>query len=296
MQPSERVAGSIYDLGYRTYDGARLGRHYAILSLFTYSLRSAFGLGRRTSSKIIPFALAALVFIPAAIQLGIAAVVSGEVEIIRHDSYYGYVQVILALFCAAVAPEMVSRDQRQSTLSLYFSRALNRTDYAMAKWGALCAAMLVLTLGPQLLLFAGRALAADSLSTFVTDNGTDIVPIVVSASLLSALFAGIGIAIASQTGRRAYGTISILVAFIVPFTVAGIVAQIGSRPIGAIGVLLSPQDVYRGLTLWIFSRSPGPDGTLGQVDLAGWVYFAATIAYIAVCGAIIFRRYERIAA
>jgi ABC-2 type transport system permease protein len=67
MSQFEGHTGNIYDLGYRTYDGARLGRRYAIQSLFTYSLRSAFGLGRRTTSKIIPLALASFVFIPAAI-------------------------------------------------------------------------------------------------------------------------------------------------------------------------------------------------------------------------------------
>ena len=52
-------AGAIYDLGYRRYDGFRLGRRSSMLALFTQGLRSAFGLGRRPASKIAPFALAA---------------------------------------------------------------------------------------------------------------------------------------------------------------------------------------------------------------------------------------------
>ena len=42
-------AGSIYDLGYRRYDGVRLGRRHSVLSLYFYTLRGAFGLGRRST-------------------------------------------------------------------------------------------------------------------------------------------------------------------------------------------------------------------------------------------------------
>ena len=57
MPPRSEGAGSIYDLGYRRYDGERLGRRHSVLALYLYSLRWAFGLGRRTSSKIIPVAI-----------------------------------------------------------------------------------------------------------------------------------------------------------------------------------------------------------------------------------------------
>ena len=53
-----------------------------------------------------------------------------DVEIFKHEDYFGYVQIVLVLFCAAVAPELV-RDQRNRMISLYFSRALSRVDYAL---------------------------------------------------------------------------------------------------------------------------------------------------------------------
>src|SRR5829696_10104864 len=88
MQPSEARAGSIYDLGYRNYEGARLGRQHAITSLYLYTLRGAFGLGRRTSSKIIPVIITIIAFIPAAAQLAIAAIVSDDIDIITPQSYF----------------------------------------------------------------------------------------------------------------------------------------------------------------------------------------------------------------
>ena len=48
-------AGSIYDLGYRHYEGKRRGRGYAIWSLYVESLRSVWGFGRPTRAKAAPF-------------------------------------------------------------------------------------------------------------------------------------------------------------------------------------------------------------------------------------------------
>ena len=69
-EPAESAAGSIYDLGYRHYEGARLGRRHAVLSLYIHSLRGVFGFGRHTSSKIIPIGLTIVALLPAVIQLG----------------------------------------------------------------------------------------------------------------------------------------------------------------------------------------------------------------------------------
>src|SRR5690606_31386867 len=101
-QPSpERAAGNIYDLGYRTYDGVRLGRLHASRAIYLQSLRAAFGLGRRTAAKIIPVTLVVLAMFPAVVQLGVASLLN-DVEVVRLEEYNEYIQVILALFVAAV--------------------------------------------------------------------------------------------------------------------------------------------------------------------------------------------------
>ena len=53
----------------------------------------------------------------------------------------GVIAVFVMLFCAAQAPELFGRDQRYGVLPLYFSRALARTDYAIARpegWSPAC--------------------------------------------------------------------------------------------------------------------------------------------------------------
>ena len=53
-------AGEIHDIGYRHYDGPRLGAGYIQRSLFLETLRGTYGLGRAARSKIVPFALLAV--------------------------------------------------------------------------------------------------------------------------------------------------------------------------------------------------------------------------------------------
>src|SRR6476619_2107052 len=57
--------GEIHDIGYRHYDGPRLGAAYIRRSLFIETLRGAYGLGRSAKSKIVPIGLLALIALPA---------------------------------------------------------------------------------------------------------------------------------------------------------------------------------------------------------------------------------------
>lgn len=295
MQPQSDAVGSIYDLGYRRYEGVRLGRRHAFLALYLYTLRGAFGLGRRTSSKIIPVIITFIAFIPALIQLGIAAIASGVVDIITPDNYYGYVQVAVALFCAAGAPEIVGRDQRTRTLSLYFSRALRRSDYALAKLAAFTTALLLLTLVPQAVLFLGNTLATNDTATFLRDNWTEIPRIVASGLLIAALMSSVSLAIACQTPRRSYATVAVIALFLVTTPLAAIfVHETGTW--GHYAILFSPFDLLNGTTRAIFDVTPDSGSSLDVADLPALLYPVVTAGFTLLAAGLVLRRYERIAA
>jgi len=292
------AASSIYDLGYRHYDGARTGRRGTFATLYTASVRSAFGFGRRTSSKIIPFSLAIIAFIPAFIQVGIGAITSGldaDIEFFEHSDYFGYVQLVLILFCAAVAPELVGRDQRNRMLSLYFSRALSRVDYALARFAALTSVMLVLTLGPQLLLYIGNGMAADDLSGYIADRWDLIFPILGGSILLSAMIASVGLVLASYVPRRAYATALIVGVFVLTFTFAAILMETLDPEVAQYALLLSPA-VWDGAIFWLFRVDAPSDNVVADASFGGWVYFAAGVVTIAVALGLTVRRFQRIQA
>ena len=294
---SERAgSSSIYDLGYRHYDGVRIGRRGTLLTLYVHSMRSAFGLGRRTSSKVFPFGLAILAFVPAIIQLGVGAVVSGfdqHVDLFKHEDYFSYVRIILVLFCAAVAPELAGRDQRNRTLSLYFSRAVSRFDYTFAKFAALTSAMLVLTLGPQLLLFIGNGMANDDLAGYIADSWDLVFPIVVGSLLISSVIAAVGLCIAAYLPRRAYSTAAIVGVFVLTLSAAHILMETIDTAFARYALLFSPV-AWEGAILWLFGVDPGSTNVLFDASLGGWVYFVAVLAVTAVGFALTLRRFMRV--
>jgi len=289
------AAGSIYDLGYRRYQGVRLGRRHAVWALYLHSLRSVFGIGRSFWAKAASFGVLAIALVPAVVQLGIAAVAPRDIDVVPPEDYYAIIEPLLAVFCAIAAPELAARDQRTKTLSLYFSRAIQRQDYALAKLLALTTGMLVITAVPQLLMFTGNASAADTIG-YLRDHRWDPPAILASALLLSCLVASIGLAIAAQTDRRSYSTVGILAAFILVSSMAAAVFAAAENDTGRLALLVSPFHLARGATLWIFAAAPGPASQLDRAGFPGGVYFLAALAVTALMIALVIRRYQRIPA
>ena len=296
--------GSIYDLGYRGYEGPRLGRSHAIRSLFLHSLRSTYGIGRGAKAKIAPLALGAMAVVPAVAFVGILALAArlGEsaAEMLEEGSGFGYasyfntMSTFVVLFCAAQAPELFGRDQRHGILSLYFARALRRSDYTLARMAGFVAALLILQLFPQTVLFLGRVLLAPDVAAAISDDLPSIPPILVQAVLSSFLLGGLSMAISAFTPRRAYATAGIIALFVIPAIVASVVAGIGSSDIGNILFLTSPTSVLDGTNAALFGTDLGSEFFF--LDLPEWAYFAAAVAGIVGSIGITLRRFARITA
>ena len=291
---TEPRAGAIHDLGYRRYEGARLGRRHAIVSLYVHGLRSAFGLGRRARAKIFPVGLIIFAIFPAFIQVAFGALASEDLEVFRAEDYYGYINLALAVFVAVAAPELLGRDQRHQTLPLYFSRAFSRHDYALARLAAMVTAMFALTLLPQALLFVGNALVVDDFGGYFRDEWRQVGPIVASGLLASAFFAAIGMTIATLVQRSMYAIISILGLFVVLSLALGpLLVNFVDNLAGRLGVFLSPFAVMDGFTRWFFGAGLDDDPLAATADFAGGAYFLWALALTALGGAFVVRRYGR---
>jgi ABC-2 type transport system permease protein len=216
---------------------------------------------------------------------------------VAHDEYYGIIGPLLAIFCAVVAPDLLGRDQRDQTLSLYFSRALRREDYTLAKYAALVTSMLAVTMVPQLLMFAGNASAGDALD-YLKDNWEDLPGIVGSALILSCLVSGIGVAVAAYLPRRAYATVAIAAVFLLVSGVAGVFFESAGAETGKYAILLSPFHVGEGLTYWFFGTAPSVEENdqLAEAGIRGLVYVLDAVFFSLVLVTLVIRRYRRIAA
>ena len=292
---AEQPAGNIYDLGYQPYDGPRLGRRHAVYSLYIYSLRNIFGLGRSMLSKAFPLGLALIAAVPALIQLAIAAIVPLEFDFIRPEDYFEFIQIILALFCAVVAPEIVGRDQRNRTLPLYFSRALSRADYVSAKWGALTVALVLVLAIPQIILILGNAVATSDLLDYLSGNLDMVLPILASSVIVALMMGSVSLAIASQTSKRAFATGAVLAYFVIFTALGAILVETTTGDVQRYLIFISPVNVLDGCVRWIFDAPSVFDSDLAQVDLPGVSYFIAALAYTGVSLAVLYRRFLRLA-
>jgi ABC-2 type transport system permease protein len=293
----ESATGAIYDLGYRGYDGPRLGRPAAVATLFWASLRAAYGLKRSGRAKIVPWGLAAFLVAPAGVSVAVAALAPGAPSAFTYDDYLWNLRILLAIFIAAQAPELVSSDQRHRVLSLYFSHALERADYALAKLGALAAAVFGLALAPMLVLFVGRVLlAADVVDAF--GDELENVPQVVIAPLLYAIpLAALSLAIAAFTPRRAYATGAIIAVFIVGAAIAGILGDaITSGPLGDLSQLLNPMVPIDGTRDWLIGASIIGDSPVRGTGFPLYLFGLEWLAIALVGTVAIVWRYRRLAA
>lgn len=302
--PTVGRGGSIYDLGYRGYEGPRLGRRAAIVALFTHSLRTAYGLGRSTRSKVMPVGLVLLAILPSLLALGIIALIAqvgpaGEaveaISPIRYSTLFPFIAVLVFLFCASQAPELFGRDQRAGVLPLYFSRATSRLDYAAARTLGLFVSVLVLVFAPQALLLVGRVLvAADPVEGLLEE--LPAVPATVAVGLIVVLVVGsISAATAALTPRRSYATVAIIGIFLIPNIAAALLVELETGLLGQLAILVSPADILDGVNAFLFgvaSDNPAVDGA----GLDGWVFLVAAFAWTVGSLAVLARRYQRIEA
>ncbi|MEU6121066.1 ABC transporter permease subunit [Streptomyces sp. NPDC047123] len=284
----------IHNIGYRTYDGPRLGRAYARRSLFSQSLRGAYGLGRSAKSKVLPMILFAVMCVPAAIMVAVAVATKADDLPVDYTRYAIFLQAVISLFLAAQAPQTVSRDLRFKTVPLYFSRPIERGDYVLAKYAAMSSALFVLTAAPVLVLYIGALLAkldfADQTKGFAQG--------LVSVALLSLLFAGIALVISAVTPRRGFGIAAVIAVLTITYgavsTIQAIAYDQGSTDAIAWLGLFSPITLIDGVQtafLGATSSFPGGDGPSTGV---GVVYLLVVLGLIAGCYGALMRRYRKV--
>jgi ABC-2 type transport system permease protein len=289
------ASGAIYDLGYRRYEGVRLGRGHAVSTLFWSSLRAAFGMGRSGRAKIVPWGLALFAIVPALVAVAIVALVGEGISPFSYDNYLWQVQITFALFVAAQAPELVNGDMRHRVLALYFSHPLERLDYAGAKLSALAAAMLLMAIIPQLVIFFGNVLTSDDVVAGFIDELTALPQIIGTSLLYAVTLAVIGIAIAAFTPRRAYATGAIIAFFLVTGATSTILGEAARGSISDLAPLIDPFALIDGTRDWLLGGSID-DSPVSSSSVALPVYGAVLAGLVVIGLAVIAWRYRRVEA
>jgi ABC-2 type transport system permease protein len=280
--------GEIFDRGYRHYDGPRLGQAQAIWALARYSMARSLGMRRPWTAKIIPMVLYAAVSIPVLIAIGIRAFFPAF-EFLAYPEFFGAIFLLVGIFVALIAPEMMSSDRHDRLLPLYFSRPIGRSSYVLAKLLATGLLTLSMSLLPAVVLWLGNGLLATEPVTALRAGLGDLGRIVVAGTMIAFYLGSIGLLISSFTGRKSVAVGVIILGFVLSESLA----------IALIEAFRDQPDLLR----WAFAISPSRTiatlvGQLfGEPDIGADVPLNSALlvmaAVIAICCAVMFAWYQR---
>jgi ABC-2 type transport system permease protein len=301
------AGGVIHDIGYQRYEGPRLGRFQIAQALCWHSLRSAFGIRRGAKAKIVPVMAFVIMCAPAVVNAVVMALNPGRPRLVAYDTYVIALRVILMLvFIAAQAPELMARDLRSKVLPLYFARPIRRSDYPLAKYAAFTLACLAMIDIPVLLLYIGTIFEVHGGSAIWAQT-KGLIPGLLVGLMWAVVLAAIGLALASVSGRRAFSTGAVAIFLFLTYTLAHVLTKIaqsgGGGPGGPFGGgnsgtsaaahlfgLISPYTVLDGVRQWLGGTSPGDVANPGSYGIA---YGIMLLVFLGVSLLALFARYAK---
>ena len=285
-------AGAIHDIGYRHYDGPRLGASYIRLSLFVETLRSAYGLGRSARSKVMPFLLLAVMVLPAVVMGIVTGYFGAPTLPVRYTEYILMLQIPVTIFLGSQTPAVMSRDLRFRVAPLYFSRPLSRQQYVEAKYAGMAVALFILMGLPITLLLGGALLAELPLG----EQLPDYLRAMAGAAIYAVVLAGVGLVVAAMTPRRGLGVAAVVGVLLVlsgiQIAVSEMALEFGNDTFLGYTGLISPYTLVDGVVAGALgadsSIGQGPPGAVGAA-----VFVAVTVLLVAGCYAALVVRYRK---
>ena len=314
----------VFDLGYQRYTGLRQGRNRARWSLFVNGVRTLLGIGRGGKSKILPILFFISAMTPAVVFVVLLAFIGDLVEAAEAGDfipgpadYYGIVAVVLVLFGAIMAPELLGPDRRDNVLPLYLVRPLSTLDYLGMRLAALAAIVLVLVYSGQALLMAGLMLTADVPLDYLRDNWEDIPRILLMGAVITLFISLATLAVSAYVTRRAFAAAVIIVIYIMVSTVIsgltfaenctnteagfGDEFRLDGRDcdyiIGDLApyvALLNLSEATDGINALVFDLPAQSPSTIALEELPDWAPIGMYLFWTALPAAALWNRYRRL--
>lgn len=293
-------AAVIVDRGYRHWDGERHGGRTIRWAVSVDALRRAFGLGRRARAKIFPWGLLAVGVMLALVITGLY-VAAGTIglpaevlpELPDHRDLFSWFGAIALLFVAVVGPSFLVPDRRHGTLALTLSRPLGVIDYLRGKATAFALVVLSLQLLPQLVLWIGRGVVADSPASWLAESWPVLwqAPVVATVTLLAqgSLLA----LVTTWVNRTGVAAAAFLGTWAVLTPILGELSRLdlpGFRLLALLNLPEHPEVIAN----WVFDQ---PQGSFALLDagFGPWASVTAVVVLTAVAATITVRRYRSLA-
>jgi ABC-2 type transport system permease protein len=283
----------IHDIGFRHYDGPRLGRGWAFRSLLLETLRGAFGLGRPAKVKAMPWLLTGFMVLPAFIMVAVTIFTKSTTLPLSYTNYAAFMWLLSAMFVAGRAPYAVSRDLRDGVMPLYLSRPILRRDYVLAKFCGLTIAVFLYLCAPLVVLLIGALLAKFPVwhEQWVFLGGLAM------AAVLALLLTAISMVLAAVTRRRGFGVAAIMTTLVLVSGFSNIlIAVVGNKSGEAAGsyfAILNPYELVDGLGFSWLGVAPLVDQVRPDGFVGGTAFTVALVVIVAGSLGILMRRFKK---
>ncbi|HEX2504011.1 MAG TPA: ABC transporter permease subunit [Miltoncostaeaceae bacterium] len=285
LPPASRAAeAEIRDVRYGTYAGERRGRGAAVLSLARWGALRSLGARRGWKAKAVPITLILLAIAPAVIVLGVRALFADQTgidltEALPFSGYQAIIGVVILLFAGITTPELLCPDRRDGMLQLYFSTAVSRGEYLAGRVIGAIAPLLLVTMVPMLVLYAGILVFEEHPVGYLEDNWAELPRIVAAGVILAVYYGLVGLAVSSLTGRRAFAIGGYLLLLVAPTLLSALLQEAfdGAEELDLISLSTLPI----GFAGEIFpdARDEIPN-SLGEFALAYLVVVAAAVVVL----------------
>jgi ABC-2 type transport system permease protein len=286
----------IHDIGFRHYDGPRLGRGWVVRSLILETVRGIFGLGRPARSKVMPWILIAILLMPPLVIALSVLLIGGNELPLSYTQYLSAMGLVISLFVAGSAPYCVSRDLRYGVMPLYLSRPMQRTDYVLAKVAGLTIAMFTVLATTETLLLVGALLAKLPVGAQLAGWAGGLF----AAALLALLLAVISLVIAALTPRRGLGVAAIITTLLVVSGVTDLLTLVaqnkGYTTLATYLPALDPFALVDGVVAQLLGIESANDAVYPGDATGLLVYGALAVVVIGGAMAILVRRYQKVGA
>lgn len=296
-------SGTVFDIGYQRYTGAREGRGRGRTAIFKDGLRTALGLGRGGRAMALPWLFIGLLNFIALILAMVAGAAdraggvgtAERLDLPSHSDFYGIASYILFVFAAVVAPELLCRDRREGTINLYLVRPVTGTDYVVSRWAAFLVVMLGAAWVPQIVLLLGLAMGHPTPVGYLAGHWLDVPRFLLAGLLVAAYMTTLALVTASFTTRRAIASVFLVGVFFIsmPFT-TGLASEIG----GTVGQWISMfnfTNIPMHVNDLIFGEASEITKNAPAGELPAWALVAWYAAWTVVPGAVLWLRYRRMA-
>jgi len=294
--------GTVFDIGYQKYEGPREGRNRARKSIYKDGIKNSLGIGRSPKAKILPWLFIGTLILVAgvmALVAGAADRIAGDgtaaaLDLPSHSDFYGIASIILFIFAAISAPELLCPDRRDGVINLYLVRPLTGSDYIIARWASFVSVMLVVAWLPQFILLTGLAMGATEPAEYFKDNWLDIPKFLGAGAAVAVYTSTLALVIAGFTTRRAYASAFLVGLFVIstPFT-TGLAHEIGGTTGQWLSMFnLSNIPVHVNDLLFKEVSDVTREAPAGEFD--AWVLISWFFAWTLVPAGILWARYRRL--